>query len=59
MKASQAKRTSTSPGPPSESRIKLTPTGEIRNEEKDDSVVPAEKEVSVTYINGLYNLKSV
>lgn len=46
MKANQAKRTSTSPGPPSESRVKLTPTAELKSEDKEETTPPPEKEVS-------------
>lgn len=44
MKANQAKRTSTSPGPPTESRVKLIPT-EVRGEDKEDATPAVEKEV--------------
>lgn len=50
MKANQAKRTSTSPGPPSESRVKLTPTGEPKIEDKEDLIPPTEKEVNIGYL---------
>lgn len=46
MKANQAKRTSTSPGPPTENRIKLTPTSDVKSEDKEESTPPPEKEVS-------------
>lgn len=50
MKANQAKRTSTSPGPPGESKMKLTPTGDLKSEEKEDVVPPVEKEVNALLI---------
>lgn len=44
MKLNQAKRTSTSPGPPAEGRVKLTPTGDKSEEDRGS---PVDKEVRI------------
>lgn len=53
MKLNQAKRTSTSPGPPTaEGRAKLTPTGD-KSEEDQGSPVDKEVSVKITYLFAL------